>query len=594
MLPSRRGRFLGRFAATALLSLSAACSLTPLSITGHFDSDAKLLEQGALAQFNADAAATQLRQQIPLLYSYAYEAGLITDDANPPEVGTSLKKSDKAASPTFSDKTIADEETQLLKLKASDWLLVAQAGETSIDLSCSRYEAALYELDKNRKVILANLNATQSASVAIMGLALAAQKSIAIVATAFGLAASLFDTSVNSVLFQLPPASVVSVIDAQRDVYRSKETQANAGWSSINNPIAVANRLNEYIRYCTPPIIEANVGKLLGQTKLDQNTGKLTAETEPATQPTTQTIQRAIVMPTETRKQVLALTPTQALLVWQAMAPALARRPQSTQGAVRNRLGIQPTAMWEPTTASLSEAQAKAAVNEWIVLDEGTEPNKAEWTKALESAGPAAPARAPQPQALKPTARPAASVTPSPAAADLQKQIALLSAADALELAGLMYPDLSDRPKTVQDKLHGFVASKGALTQANAPLFLALWLESDNLEAAFQKQWQQTLSTVQQQVFINVPASKHFPAAFRTKIFALRASQALQVAKVMYSHLGERSPEVKSVVDKVGVASADDLSVKNAGSFLNRWITFDLATDVSQTEWQSALDSLSH
>ena len=51
------------------------------------------------------------------------------------------------------------------------------------------------------KTILANLNTMQSATVAIMGLAIAAQKSIAIVATAFGLAASLFDTTVNSVLF---------------------------------------------------------------------------------------------------------------------------------------------------------------------------------------------------------------------------------------------------------------------------------------------------------------------------------------------------------------------------------------------------------
>ena len=112
-----------------------------------------------------------------------------------------------------------------------------------------------------------------------MGLALAAQKSIGIVGVAFGLAASLFDTTLNSVLYQLPPASVVSVMNAQRDIFRGQETGANPEWVNIQNPIAVGNRLNErYIRYCTPVIIEANVGKLLAQTTADAN-GQLSART---------------------------------------------------------------------------------------------------------------------------------------------------------------------------------------------------------------------------------------------------------------------------------------------------------------------------
>jgi hypothetical protein len=531
-----------------------------------------------------------LRQQIPLLYTYAYEAGLITTDANPPDELTSLKKSDRAVSPSLSDVTISTEETQLLKLTASDWVLVAQAGETSIDLSCSRYESALYALDKNRKAILANLNATQSASVAIMGLALAAQKSIGIVGTAFGLAASLFDTTVNSVLFQLPPASVVSVIDAQRDVYRSKETQANADWAGITNPIAVVKRLNEYIRYCTPAIIEANVGKLLGQTKFDPNTLKLTAETEPATQPTIQTIERKLVMPTDLAKQVFALTPAQALFVWHAMAPALAERPQSLRSAVRNKFGILPAADWDPTMAAVTAAEAKAAVSFWIVLDEETEPNKAEWTKALETVAPATPIPAPRPKVAKAAAVPF--TLPAPVAR-LQKQIALLVPADALLLAGLMYPELSSRSKAVQDKLHGFVATKDALTQSNAPLFLALWLDSDTLDPALQKQWQRALNAVQSPPLPS-PIAKHFSADFQRTIETLQPSQALAVAQSMYPHLAERSSELKTALGNAGVTSADALNIHNSGRFLNLWVTFDPATETSQAEWQTALKSLQH
>lgn len=223
----------------------AACTTSPLSITGQFSTDARLLEQGAPSQFNASDVELQLSQQGPLLYFYAYRAGVLPLD---PRSGK------------YPDLThdLNEQQRALVSMPPSRWIDVVQAGEQSVDLICGRYESALYELDKNRRAALANLTSIQSATVAIMGLAIAAQKAIGIAGVAFGLAASLFDTTISSVLYQLPPASVVSVMNAQRDLLRAQETVSNPNWTNIQTQTAAANRLNEYIRYCTPVIIEAS------------------------------------------------------------------------------------------------------------------------------------------------------------------------------------------------------------------------------------------------------------------------------------------------------------------------------------------------
>jgi hypothetical protein len=106
-----------------------------------------------------------------------------------------------------------------------------------------------------------------------MGLALAAQKTIGIVGIAFGVAASLFDTTTGTVLYQLPAASVSSVVQAQRQVLRGDEDPAkpSPAWRAIDNQAAAAARINEYVQYCSPVTIEANIARVLSNTRAGNN-----------------------------------------------------------------------------------------------------------------------------------------------------------------------------------------------------------------------------------------------------------------------------------------------------------------------------------
>jgi hypothetical protein len=291
-------------------------------VTGWFNGDSRLLDMGAQSQFNVSDVEAQMQQQIPLLYFFAFQAGALRSEE--PNTGVN---------PTFTT-DLNLQEAALANISPDRWIAVARAGETSIDLICARYQSALYELDRARRTTLANLTTIQSATVAIMGLALAAQKAIGIVGVAFGLAVSLFNTTVSSVLFQLPPASVVSVMNAQRNIIRSQETSVNADWVAIRDPVTVAKRLNEYIRYCTPVIIEANVGMLLGQTTFDSS-GHLVAQTQPATGPP---LVRQTFIPSDLRNRVFALQPETALIVARIMLAKLNERSPELQQNLRGMI----------------------------------------------------------------------------------------------------------------------------------------------------------------------------------------------------------------------------------------------------------------
>ena len=133
-------------------------------------------------------------------------------------------------------------------------------------------------LERSKKTTLANLNTIQAATVGIMGLALAAQKTIGIVGIAFGVAASLFDTTTSTVLFELPASAVASIVGAQQQYLRSNE---DARLSSISNQGLAAARLNEYLHYCVPVTIETNITKVLNNAT-GTEAGIVTGVTTPA------------------------------------------------------------------------------------------------------------------------------------------------------------------------------------------------------------------------------------------------------------------------------------------------------------------------
>ena len=254
----------------AVLSVlvSAGCSMSPGSLGSRMTESGRLLAEGPPATMTASAIAQNRQDSVPLLYAFALEAGQIRQPSNSNEVFPAVDP---------------DQQQVALLANRIDWPAVTLVGEGYIDAQCGRFLTALDELERSKRGTLANLNAMQSATVGIMGLALAAQQAIGIVGVAFGLASSLIDNSTSVVLYQLPASSIRTIVKAQRDSLRLAERPPSNVLQSVNNQGMAAARLAEYIEYCVPVTIEGNVGKVLNSASSDPKTGDIvTTPTPPA------------------------------------------------------------------------------------------------------------------------------------------------------------------------------------------------------------------------------------------------------------------------------------------------------------------------
>ncbi len=242
--------------------------MSPGSLGSRMTESGRLLAEGPPATMTATAIAQNRQDSVPLLYAFALEAGQIRQPSNSNEAFPAV-----------------DPGQQQVALLANriDWPAVTLVGEGYIDAQCGRFLTALDELERSKRGTLANLNAMQSATVGIMGLALAAQQAIGIVGVAFGLASSLIDNSTSVVLYQLPASSIRTIVKAQRDSLRLAERPPSNVLQSVNNQGMAAARLAEYIEYCVPVTIEGNVGKVLNSASSDPKTGDIvTTPTPPA------------------------------------------------------------------------------------------------------------------------------------------------------------------------------------------------------------------------------------------------------------------------------------------------------------------------
>jgi hypothetical protein len=211
----------------------------------------RLLADGPPARMTAAAIAESQADAVPLLYTFAVQAGQL----RPPATDT---ETFPATDPHLQQTALIDNPI--------NWPAVALVGEGYIDAQCDRFLTALNELERSKRGTLANLNAVQSATVGIMGLALAAQEAIGIVGIAFGLGSALIDNSTSVVLYQLPASSIRTIVKAQRDVLRQNEDGPNGVLAKITNQGLASARLGEYIQYCVPVTIEANVASVLNRT----------------------------------------------------------------------------------------------------------------------------------------------------------------------------------------------------------------------------------------------------------------------------------------------------------------------------------------
>jgi hypothetical protein len=134
------------------------------------------------------------------------------------------------------------------------WGFVAEAGIYEIGRQCDQYLDVLFRFNRNQRAIRQGLTATGAATASILGVAGVVAMPIAITAVAFGLAASLYDAGVNSVLFTIEPSALRNVVLKGRQAYIRR-----LDLSKVNSRPRLLIAMQGYLTQCSPATIEANV-----------------------------------------------------------------------------------------------------------------------------------------------------------------------------------------------------------------------------------------------------------------------------------------------------------------------------------------------
>lgn len=332
----------------------AGCSSSPGGVLARLTERGRLLADGPPARMNPSAVAEATARETPILYAFAAKVGAV---------------------PIETPGSLAEQRAALLRVRPEDWPHVTRAGQFYIDSECQGFMAALHDLERTRKQGLADLNALQSAAVGIMGLARVAQQAIGYVGISFGLVASLFDNDTSKFLYQLPAASVATIVMVQRDVLLARNAEALL---LIRDQSAASAWLTVYVQYCTPITIEANVGKVLGNAKADGETIVVVPV-------------QAVLTPTAAHgleyketgaargnivQQVQALEGPELLRLANLMLPWLAERDVATQAK------LQPFVI-PPGGPFTTPGRAASFVSAWARFETMTDPLKAQWSAAI-------------------------------------------------------------------------------------------------------------------------------------------------------------------------------------------------------------------
>ena len=135
-----------------------------------------------------------------------------------------------------------------------DWSLVTKAGIYEIGRQCDQYLDALFRFNREQRAGRQDLAAAAAATGAIMGISGASAKALAITAAAFGLASSLFDASVNSVLFTIEPSALRNVaLQGLKNYFETLDL------SKITSRPDMLIALQGYLAQCSPAALEANI-----------------------------------------------------------------------------------------------------------------------------------------------------------------------------------------------------------------------------------------------------------------------------------------------------------------------------------------------
>lgn len=137
---------------------------------------------------------------------------------------------------------------------ARDWRSILDAGMNDIDQRCDGYLTWLDARRRDKEPVLAELAAMTAAASSIMTATGASVKALNIVTTAFGLAAISYTQWNSRLLISVEQSTVQNVVYNFQGLYRTKITD----YVVADRPTTIY-LLRNYLRLCTPIVIEANI-----------------------------------------------------------------------------------------------------------------------------------------------------------------------------------------------------------------------------------------------------------------------------------------------------------------------------------------------
>lgn len=137
---------------------------------------------------------------------------------------------------------------------AKDWRSILDAGMNDIDQRCDGYLTWLDARRRDKEPVLAELAAMTAAASSIMTATGASIKALNIVTTAFGLAAISYTQWNSRLLISVEQSTVQNVVYNFQGLYRTKIKD----YVVADRPTTIY-LLRNYLRLCTPIVIEANI-----------------------------------------------------------------------------------------------------------------------------------------------------------------------------------------------------------------------------------------------------------------------------------------------------------------------------------------------
>lgn len=133
------------------------------------------------------------------------------------------------------------------------WDQIISAGLQYSDARCSDYIESLYQVNKQLKADVRDVNAFGTLAAGLMGIAKSAASEVAAAAVLFGYSEESLNNSGSRVLFELEPSAIRSLVEGSQKAFRSALL---AGYQDRAGAFSV---IREYVALCLPSTIEAEV-----------------------------------------------------------------------------------------------------------------------------------------------------------------------------------------------------------------------------------------------------------------------------------------------------------------------------------------------